>query len=100
MLSEIRELYVLAPLLTVTVDVAIEVGAVFLAALTAPAALLVAALAVLPLVVAILGGEEQPPFFGSYLFLSATLLFLFAPIFKLVVYVALEPHKLGGLRRL
>jgi hypothetical protein len=46
-LGQLRELYVLASLLAVPVEVPVEVGAVLVAALTALAALLVAALAVL-----------------------------------------------------
>ncbi len=62
MLGQLRELYVLASLLAVPVEVPVEVGAVLVAALTALAALLVAALAVLPLVVAVLRGEKEALF--------------------------------------
>jgi hypothetical protein len=88
-LGLLGELYVLAPVLAVSVVVSVEVGAVPFAALTALAALLVTALAVLPLIMSILGGEEQTLFGAGLSVLLALLLLLFAPFFQLRLYAAL-----------
>lgn len=98
MLRELRELYILTSVLAVSIVVPVEVRAVPLAALTALAALLVAALAVLPLIVTILGGEEQALFCSALLALLALLL-LFAPLFQLGLYAGIEAFKLYGLCR-
>lgn len=88
MLGQLGELYVLAPVLAISVVVPVEVGAVPFAALTALAALLVAAMAVLPLIVTILRREEQALFGAGPVALLA-LLFLFAPFFELGLYAGL-----------
>src|SRR5215210_3428680 len=84
-LGQLGELYVLASVLAVSIEVPVEVGAVPFAALTA---LLVAALAVLPLIVPILGREDQALFDAGRLAMLALLL-LFAPFFELGLYAGL-----------
>ena len=87
-LGQFGELYVLASVLAISIEVPVEVGAVPFAALTALATLLVAALAVLPLIVPILRGEDQALFDAGLLAVLALLL-LFAPFFELGLYVGL-----------
>jgi hypothetical protein len=87
-LGQLGELYVLASVLAVSIEVPVEVGTVPFAALTALATLLVAALAVLPLIVPILGREDQALFDAGLLAVLALLL-LFAPFFELGLYAGL-----------
>src|ERR671939_700898 len=76
-LGQLGELYVLASVLAISVEVPVEVGAVPLAAL-----------AVLPLIVPILRGEDQALFDAGLLTVLALLL-LFAPFFELGLYAGL-----------
>jgi hypothetical protein len=86
-LGELRELYVLASILPITVEVPVEVWAMFLAVLATLAAVLMATLAELPLVMPVLGGEEQA-LFGIGLLLALLLILLLAPLVEFCVYTS------------
>jgi hypothetical protein len=93
-LGELREFYILASILPIPVEVPVEVGTMFLAALTALAAVLMAALTELPLIMSILGGEEQALFLVGLLLPSALLLLLLASFVQFRVYTGPEALKL------